>query len=150
MKQKFGAERSSRGRSEGRSQRQLRVGEALRHALAATFERDLLDDPALAGRSVTVSEVRVSADLSNATAFVTPLGGEALEETVAALNRASGFLRRQIAAAVELRVVPRLSFQADHSFDQAQSIDRVLRRPRVRQDLPAEEDLERGDDDGTA
>ncbi len=147
MKQRYGAERSP----QGRSQRQLRVGEALRHALAATFERDLLDDPVLAGRSVTVSEVRVSADLSNATAFVTPLGGEALEETVAALNRASGFLRRQIAAAVDLRVVPRLSFQADRSFDQAQSIDRLLRRPRVRQDLPADHapEDEGGEDDGT-
>jgi len=107
----------------------------LRHALAAILERDLLDDPALAGRSVTVSEVRVSADLTNATAFVTPLGGEALEETVAALNRASGFLRRQLAAEVELRLTPRLSFQPDRSFDQASAIERALRRPRVRRDL---------------
>ncbi|GAB5468823.1 MAG: 30S ribosome-binding factor RbfA [Rhodospirillales bacterium] len=117
----------------------MRVGEALRHALAALLERDLLDDPALAGRSVTVSEVRVSPDLGNATAFVTPLGGEALEETVAALNRASGFLRHQLAGEVDLRVMPRLSFQPDRSFDEASAIDRLLRRPRVRQDLPADE-----------
>jgi len=143
MKQRHGAERSDRGRS----QRQLRVGEALRHALAAILERDLLDDPALAGRSVTVSEVRVSPDLSNAAVFVTPLGGEALEETVAALNRASGFLRRQLAGEVELRILPRLSFQADHSFDQAQSIEQLLRRPRVSRDLshPAGEDEDESD-----
>ncbi len=82
-----------------------------------------------------MSEVRVSPDLSNATAFVTPLGGEALDDTVAALNRASGFLRRHLAGAVDLRVMPRLFFQADRSFDQADSIERALRRPRVRQDL---------------
>ncbi len=106
-----------------------------------------MDDPALAGRSVTVSEVRVSPDLSNATAFVTPLGGEALEETVAALNRASGFLRHQLAGEVELRILPRLSFQADHSFDQAQSIEQLLRRPRVSRDLshPADEDEDESD-----
>ncbi len=134
----------------GRSQRQLRVGEALRHALAALLERDLLDDPALAGRSVTVSEVRVSADLSNATAFVTPLGGEGLEETVAALNRASGFLRRHLSGEVELRIMPRLSFQPDRSFDQASSIDRLLRRPRVRQDLHPEGDDKGDEADGPA
>ncbi len=146
MTQHHGTARPGRGRS----QRQLRVGEALRHALVSILDRDLLDDPALAGRSLTVSEVRVSPDLSNATAFVTPLGGEALEETVAALNRASGFLRRQLAGEVELRALPRLSFQADRSFDQAQSIDRLLRRPRVRQDLHAAAAEERDEDDGTA
>ncbi len=144
MKQRQG------GAAPSRSQRQLRVGEALRHALAGLLERDLLDDPALAGRSVTVSEVRVSADLSNATAFVTPLGGEGLEETVAALNRASGFLRRHLAGDVELRIMPRLSFQPDRSFDQAGSIDRLLRRPRVRQDLHPEPDEESDEADGQA
>ncbi|MEO1194204.1 MAG: 30S ribosome-binding factor RbfA [Pseudomonadota bacterium] len=130
----------ARGSKATRSQRQLRVGEELRHCLAALLERDLLDDPALAGRSVTVSEVRVSPDLSNATAFVTPLGGEALEETVSALNRAAGFLRRQLAGEIDLRVMPRLSFQADRSFDEAGAIERLLRRPRVRQDLAGEEE----------
>lgn len=145
MKGRQAAQRAGAG---ARSQRQLRVGEELRHALAAILERDLLDDPALAGRPITVSEVRVSADLANATAFVTPLGGEGLEAVVAGLNRASGFLRRELAAEVELRIMPRLSFQPDRSFDEASSIERLLRRPRVRRDLFAEETGE--DDDGTA
>ncbi|MBC6405099.1 MAG: 30S ribosome-binding factor RbfA [Rhodospirillales bacterium] len=134
----------------GRSQRQLRVGESLRHTLAAILNRDLLDDPVLAGRSITVSEVRVSADLANAAVFVMPLGGEALEETVTALNRASGFLQRHLAAELDLRIMPRLSFQPDRSFGQANAIDRILRRPRVRKDLQGERPDEPEDSNGTA
>jgi len=120
------------------SQRQLRVGEALRHILADYLERTAFDDPRLKGRVITVSEVRVSPDLTNATAFVMPLGGEGLDEVVAGLNAASGLMRRQVAQRVDLRVAPRLTFAADHAFDRANRVDDLLRRPRVLRDLEAE------------
>jgi len=134
-----------------RSQRQLRVGEELRHRLAAALERGLLNDPALAGVTVTVSEVKVSPDLTNATAFVTPLGGTAQAEVVAALNRAAGFLRHLVSEDLGLRVSPRLAFAADRSFDAASRIDAILRHPRVAQDLAQPEgSAGEGPDDGAA
>ncbi|MFP6712146.1 MAG: 30S ribosome-binding factor RbfA [Rhodospirillales bacterium] len=108
------------------SQRQLRVGEELRHVLAQVIEREDLHDPDLDGVSITVSEVRISPDLSNATVFVTRLGGGKAEETVAALQRATPFLRHQIAQRVQLRRVPNLKFQADTSFDYAEHIGQIL------------------------
>ena len=118
-------QRSARGRvktsdqrsGQQRSQRQLRVGEELRHALARVLARGELRDPHLSDVSLTVTEVRVSPDLKNATAFVVPLGGGELEPVIAALNHAAGFLRGQLGHEVQLRHTPRLSFQADHSFD---------------------------------
>ncbi len=109
------------------SQRQLRVGEMLRHALSAILNRGELRDPELAGKSVTVTEVRLSPDLRNATVFVQPLGGADAEKIVAALGRAAPFLRRQIAAEVELRHVPAFSFIPDTSFEHAARIDALLR-----------------------
>lgn len=117
------------------SQRQLRVGEALRHALSGIFERSNLRDPALRNASITVTEVRASPDLKNATAFVMPLGGEAADDIVEALTRAAPFLRGQIAREVELRHVPRLQFELDRSFGQADHVDALLRRPQVARDL---------------
>lgn len=117
------------------SVRQLRVGEELRHALAEVLGRGDLRDPALATRSITVSEVRTSPDLRNATAFVIPLGGGDDTEVLAALRRAAPFLRSQIAKAVRLRLVPNLSFQRDESFDAAQRIDDILHHPDVVRDL---------------
>lgn len=117
------------------SQRQLRVGEALRHALARVFERGALRDPALTGVAVTVTEVRVSPDLKQATAFVMPLGGEKLADVLAGLGRSAGFLRREIAKDVKLRHAPELDFEADNRFDHASRIDALLRRPEVERDL---------------
>jgi ribosome-binding factor A len=111
----------------GAGQRQLRVGEELRHALARLLERGVLRDPALVGLSITVTEVRVSPDLKSATAFVTPLGGQGGTEAVAALNRASAHLRGQVAAEVRLRHAPRLGFVLDTSFDNASRIERALK-----------------------
>ena len=125
------------------SQRQLRVGEELRHALASLLQRGGFRDPELRDLNVTVTEVRVNPDLKNATAFVTPLGGGQLEETVAALRRAAPFFRAQIARTVRLRYVPRLTFEADTSFDYAERIDRLLQDPDVRRDLEADD----GDED---
>lgn len=132
------------------SQRQLRVGEELRHALARILAEGHLRDPDLVEANLTVTEVRVSPDLSNATAFVTPLGGRELETAVAALNRASGFLRSRLAEAVRLRVAPRLSFEADRSFEHAARIGERLAAERVRRDLESAPESQEADDDGAA
>jgi ribosome-binding factor A len=116
------------------SQRQLRVGEEIRHALAHMVTQTEFRDPDLAGQSITVTEVRVSPDLRNATVFVTPLVGEA-ETVVPALQRASAYMRGQLARAVKLRHTPSLKFEYDDSFDQAERIDLVLRKPDVERDL---------------
>lgn len=109
------------------SQRQLRVGELLRHALVAALGRGEVRDPGLQGVSVTVSEVRLSPDLRSATAYVMPLGGVGTAEVVEALQRAAPFLRGVIARSVQLRSVPALSFAADTTFDHAAKIDALLR-----------------------
>lgn len=121
------------------SQRQLRVGEELRHALAWILERGEVRDPALTGLSVTVTEVRVTPDLRHATAFVVPLGGGGEETVVGALTRARGFLRQRMADTVRLKHVPDLAFRADASFDQASRIETLLRTPRVARDLSRSE-----------
>ncbi len=117
------------------SQRQLRVGEELRHALSRILARGELRDPALADLNLTVTEVRVSPDLKNATAFVVPLGGGGLEAAVGALNPAGGFFRSRLAQEVALRHAPRVAFAPDRSFDEARRVDQILERPRVRRDL---------------
>lgn len=117
------------------SQRQLRVAEEIRHAMSAIIARGDLRDPALQDVNLTVSEVRASPDLKNATCFVIPLGGGDATEIVAALKRAASFLRRELGREVRLRYVPKLSFQPDQSFDEASRIDRILHRPEVARDL---------------
>lgn len=117
------------------TQRQLRVGEEVRHALAMAIERGEVHDPALAGQVITVTEVRVSPDLKNATAFVIPLGGDHATDIAATLNKASGFLRKWVATHVRLRHVPRINFIVDETFDEAEKIGGVLNDPRVRRDV---------------
>ena len=116
------------------SQRQLRVGEEIRHALAQMINQVEFRDPDLAGQSITVTEVRVSPDLHNATVFVVPLNGEATI-VVTALQRASSYIRGQLAAAVKLRHTPSLTFEYDNSFDQAERIGSILQNPDVERDL---------------
>ena len=128
-----------------RSPRQLRVGEEIRHALAAVIGRGELRDPELRGVAITVSEVRVSADLRHATAFVLPLGGGAVEPVVKALTRAAPFLRGEVARAINLRRAPEIVFAPDMSFDYASRIDAAVRRPEVRRDL--ERDSASSDDE---
>jgi len=124
-----------------RSQRQLRVGELLRHALVAVLENDSIRDPDLAGVSVTITEVRVSPDLRNATAFVVPFGGGDMVAVVGALRRAAPYLRRLLAGRVEIKRLPALSFEADTSFDEAQRIETLLSRAGpLGDDGPADED----------
>lgn len=122
------------------SQRQLRVGEELRHALARLFERGALHDPALGGATITVTEVRMSPDLKRATAFVMPLGGAHARDVIAGLARSAGYLRREIAKAVPLRFTPELDFALDTSFDHASRIDALLHRPDVERDLDKKAD----------
>lgn len=144
------ARTSARGSSQTRSQRQLRVGEELRHALSRLLARGELRDPHLADVSLTVTEVRVSPDLKNATAFVVPLGGGDPQPVIAALNHAARFLRGQLGQEVELRHTPSLSFQADYSFDEAARVGAILHHPRVARDIAAgseEDDEEAGGDD---
>ena len=133
-----------RGESKSRSQRQLRVGEVIRHALAQLLDRGEAHDPGLDGVSITVTEVRISPDLRNATAFVMPLGGADAEAVLESLSRAAPFFRRRIAAEVDLRRLPALSFQLDRSFDNASHIDNLLRSPTVAADVHA--DSADGDD----
>ena len=128
------------------SQRQLRVGEELRHALSHILQRGDLRDPALAEVTVTVTEVRITPDLKNANAFVMPLGGRHATEVMEALQRSAGYLRGQLARAVPLRFSPHLSFTLDTSFDHANRINELLHRPEVERDLAAGED--EGTDDG--
>ncbi|MGE5538352.1 MAG: 30S ribosome-binding factor RbfA [Gemmatimonas sp.] len=125
---------------EGRSQRQLRVGEALRHALVRIMERAHFRDPDLLDVSVTVTEVRVSPDLHNATAFVLPLGGTNQQTVIAALRRAAPYLRGQLAREVDLRTVPILTIEPDTSFDYATHIDTLLRQREVARDLDEDDD----------
>lgn len=124
----------------GPSQRQLRVGEELRHALVEVLSRARFRDPDLQDASITVTEVRASPDLKHATAFVLPLGGGGVDIVVKALNRAAGYLRGEVARLVQLRYAPELKFVADRSFEHATRIDAALRRPDVRRDLADRQD----------
>jgi ribosome-binding factor A len=108
------------------SQRQLRVGEQVRHAISSVIERGELRDPDLDGVSVTVTEVRLSPDLRNATIFVVPLGGGDALEILTPLRRATPFLRHRVAEMVHLKYVPDLKFEADLSFDYADRIQNKL------------------------
>jgi ribosome-binding factor A len=107
----------------------------LRHALAALLGKGALREPALDGTSITVSEVRVSADLRHATAFVMPLGGEKAAEAITALKRGAPFLKGVLAREVGLRRVPDLTFALDPTFDRAEWITALLARPEVARDL---------------
>jgi len=126
-------------RSAGRpqTQRQLRIGEELRHALAWTLEKGNIRDPAVAGTPVTITEVRVSPDMRNATVFCMPLGGgEAAEaEVLEGLRRVRPFLRHEMATRVRMRHVPDLTFATDTSFDVVDRIEAILHSPEVARDV---------------
>lgn len=128
----------------GPSQRQLRVGEEIRHALSRLLRDGACRDPVLRAADITVTEVRVSPDLRNATAFVMPLGGKDAGGIVAALGRSAGFLRGLLGRMMQLRRVPALAFTLDPSFDAADRIARLLARPEVRRDLDPPPPFENG------
>lgn len=126
------------------SQRQLRVGEEVRHVLAGVFQRGELHDPELDGVSITVSEVSVSPDLRNATVFVMPLGGAHADDVLAGLKRAAPFLRTMLAKQMTLRTVPRMRFIIDTAFETASRINEMFQDPVVRADLEKHDDEEEG------
>jgi ribosome-binding factor A len=120
------------------SQRQLRVGELIRHAFADILTHGLIHDEAFEGAVVTVPEVRMTPDLRTATVFVVPLGGKGGEAIVAAFERNKRYLRGEVAHRVDLRYAPDLKFRLDTSFDEGERIDALLRRPEVTRDLRKE------------
>ena len=122
----------------GTSQRQLRVGEELRHALSKILREDGCRDPILENVSITVTEVRISPDLRNATAFAMPLAGVNAADILVALNRCAPHLKGLLAREVPLRNTPNLGFALDSSFDQAERIATLLMRPEVARDLRPE------------
>lgn len=121
--------------AKGPSQRQLRVGELIRHAMAEMLARGDVHDPVLQGHLITIPEVRMTADLRQATIYVMPLGGRDVEDVIEALNNNRKFLRGEIAHRVNLKFAPDIRFRVDERFDEAERIEKILRTPRVRRDI---------------
>ena len=119
----------------GPTQRQLRVGEIIRHAFADMLMRSEIADPAFDGHNVTITEVRVSPDLRNATVYALPFGSDNADALKAALLRHQRYLRGELAKRIDLKYVPTLSFEIDETYENAQRVDAILRSPEVRRDL---------------
>jgi ribosome-binding factor A len=117
------------------SQRQPRVGELIRHAMAEMLSRGEVHDPVIEGHMITIPEVRMTADLKLATIYVMPLGGKDVNEVIKALNDNKRFLRGEIAHRVNLKFAPDIRFRADERFDEAERIEKLLRTPAVRRDI---------------
>jgi ribosome-binding factor A len=126
----------------GPSQRMLRVGELVRHALSDLLTRGEIEDDTLVGKVITVPEVRMSPDLKLASAYVMPLGGVGADEVVAALNRHHRFIRGRIAPQLDLKFAPDFRFFVDETFEEYGRIDAILRSDRVQRDLSKDEDGE--------
>lgn len=124
--------------SRGPSQRQLRVGELIRHKLAEMLARGEIHDDVLASHVVTISEVRMSPDLKLATAYVMPLGGKDTKSVIDALARHAKFIRREVAHSVNLRSAPEVRFREDETFDEVRRIDELLHSEKVRRDVERE------------
>ena len=132
-------------RDQGPSQRQLRVGEMLRHALSDILSRSEIRDPDLESASVTVTQVKPSADMRHAVVFCEPLGGKNAAKVVGALNRHRGFVRGLLGRNITLKFTPELHFEEDTSFTEAEKIETLLKSDRVRRDLQA---VSSGDETG--
>jgi ribosome-binding factor A len=128
-----------RDNTPGGSQRQLRVGELVRHAMSDLLTRGEVHDPVLEGHLITVPEVRMSADLRLATIYVMPLGGKDIDAVLEALERNKKYLRGEIARHVNLKFAPDIRFHADERFAEAERIEKLLRTPAVLRDLKREE-----------
>ena len=131
---------------QGSSQRQLRVGELMRHSLAEMLIRGDVHDPVLEGHIITIPEVRMTPDLRLATVYVMPLGGRDQSEVMAALERNKKFLRGALARIVNLKFAPDIRFRVDDRFDEVERIEKLLRKPDVRQDLIKESPDEKAAD----
>ena len=134
------AQRNQRQSEKAPSQRQLRVGELIRHALADMLTRGEVHDPILETTLVTIPEVRMTADLRLATIYVMPLGGKDAEKVLEAFNRNRRFLRGEIAHHVNLKFAPDIRFLPDERFGEAERIEKLLRTPAVRRDIEREPD----------
>ena len=128
--------------SRGPSQRQLRVGEMLRHALSEVLRENEIRDSDLDGVSVTITQVKPSPDMRYATVFCEPLGGQNAKAIVAALNRHKGFLRGEMGHRITTKFTPDLRFVEDESFAEAEKIETILKSPEVQRDLAATHDDE--------
>ncbi|HXO67581.1 MAG TPA: 30S ribosome-binding factor RbfA [Bradyrhizobium sp.] len=134
------SKRIQKNSAPGGSQRQLRVGEIVRHAIADLLAQGSVHDPELEGHIITVPEVRMSPDLKLATVYVMPLGGKDTDVVIAALARNKKFLRGEVAHRVNLKFAPDLRFRVDDRFDEAERIEKLLRTPAVQRDLKPESD----------
>ncbi len=129
-----------RGAPQGPTQRQLRAGELIRHALVEILREKEFTDEALAGVSVTITEVRMSPDLRHALCFIEPLGGgDAANAVVKAMNKHAKFVRGRLGRSIDMKFTPALKFLHDESFDEATRMNRLFEDPRVRQDLTPDE-----------
>jgi ribosome-binding factor A len=137
---------SDNAQRKGPSQRQLRVGETIRHALAELLVRGEIHDDTIASHVITVTEVRMSPDLKMATAYIMPLGGADLKSVLAALEKNRKFIRSEVAHAVNLKFAPDIRFREDETFEEAMRIERLLHSPKVRRDI--EKDPNAGQDEG--
>jgi ribosome-binding factor A len=124
-----------RDSEKGPSQRQLRAGELIRHALAEILARGEVHDPVIENHVITVPEVRLTPDLRLATIYVMPLGGRDTNEVIEALDRNKRFLRGELAHRINMKFAPEIRFRIDERFDEAERIDRLLRTPQIQQDL---------------
>ena len=129
-----------RGGTSGGSQRQLRVGELVRHAVAEILSQGNVHDEALEGQIITVPEVRMSPDLKLATIYMMPLDGHDIDNMIAALDRNKKYLRGEIAHRVNLKFAPDIRFRTDERFDEAERIEKLLRTPAVQRDLKTDSD----------
>ena len=128
-----------RAQPAGGSQRQLRVGELIRHELAAMLSRGDVHDPVIEAHMITVPEVRMSPDLRLATIYIVPLGGRDEKDVLEALDRNKRYLRGEIARRVNLKFAPEIRFRIDERFDEAERIEKLLRTPAVQRDLKRDE-----------
>ena len=132
--------RQQHSHDQGPSQRQLRVGEMLRHALSEILTRGEIRDPDLEGVSVTITQVKPSGDMRHATVFCEPLGGKNADKVIPALNRHAKFIRGEMGHMITMKFTPDLRFVEDASFAEAEKIERLLKSERVARDLAKSED----------
>ena len=137
----------SNSHNAGPSQRQLRVGEMLRHALSQILVRGDIRDDDLVGVSVTITQVKPSGDMRHATVFCEPLGGKNADKIIKALNRHKAFIRGEMGHMIELKFTPELRFVEDESFAEAEKIENLLKSERVARDLKAAQDAEDDSED---
>jgi ribosome-binding factor A len=127
--------RSKKSQSAPPSQRQLRIGELVRHKLAEMLARGDIHDDVIASHVITVPEVRLSSDLKLATAYVITLGDSNTDVVIEALNRNKRYIRAEVAQAVNLKFAPDIRFRRDETFEEASRVDQLLASAKVRQDV---------------